>query len=223
MQLPFHHKDAFKFLAAVKKKFKPTRIVNIGDITDSYCLSAWGLDPSSISATDEIAQMQEGVKQLAKMFPKMDVMTSNHDLRLYRAAKRAGIHEHFLKDYHDWMGCPKTWKFHDELVIDDVLYTHGDCGGAGGENAALKRIMHTGRSTVAGHYHTMANIKYLANREKLMFGMQVGCLIDRKELAFAYAKKGLKKPVLAVGLVINGVPMLQPMWLNDKNKWTGKL
>lgn len=223
IQAPFHHEDALAFLKAVKKKYKPNHIVNIGDLTDSYCLSAWGTDPDAISANEEIQRMQAFVKDLVKIFPKADILTSNHDLRLERAAVRAGIPRHFIKDYHEWMGLPKTWKFHDELEIDGILYSHGDEGGAGGMNASMKRAMHYGKSCVAGHLHTQANITYFANREQLIFGMQVGCLIDRKALAFAYAKKSLKKPVLAVGFIDNGVPLLIPMLLNDKGRWVGKL
>lgn len=223
LQMPFHHEDALKFLAAVNKKFKPTRIVNIGDITDSYCLSNWVRDPDAISASEEIAEMQKGVKALAKMFPKMDVMTSNHDLRLQRAAKAAGIPKHFLKEYHDWMGCPKSWVFSDEVEIDGVTYMHGDQRGAGGVNAAIKRVHLTGRSVVAGHLHTQAGITYHATKDKLLFGMQVGSLIDRKALAFAYAKSDLKKPILSIGLVIKGVPHIIPMLLNTSGRWVGKL
>lgn len=223
LQLPFHHKDAFAFLAAVKKKYKPNHIVNIGDVTDSYCLTAWQKDPDFISANEEIQQMLDGVKTLARMFPKMDVLISNHDLRLQRAALRAGIPKHFIKDYHEWMGCPKAWKFHEELLIDGIMFTHGDEQGAGGANASMKRMMHYGRSCVSGHLHTQANITYLANREKLLFGMQLGCLIDRKQLAFAYAKTALKKPVLTVGFIDKGVPMLIPMNLDSDGRWVGKL
>lgn len=223
MQMPFHHKDAFDFLEAVAAKYKPTRIVNIGDIQDYYCLNAWGTDPDAISANEEITLMLEGVQRLAKMFPVMDVLNSNHADRIYRAAIRAGIPKHFIKGYHAQMGCPDTWKFHDELLIDGVLYTHGDEGGAGGANASLKRMMHYGRSSVAGHLHTQANIVYFANREKLMFGMQVGSLVDREALAFTYCKKALKKPILTVGLVLDGLPMLIPMHLDSEGRWTGKL
>lgn len=223
LQMPFHHEDAFKFLKAVKNKYKPSRVVNIGDITDSYCLGQYVRDPDAPSAREEIESMQAGVRELAKMFPKMDVLTSNHDLRIYRAAMNAGIPKHFIKNYHDWMGCPKTWVFHDELEIDGVLYTHGDEVGAGGANASLKRATLYGRSCVSGHLHTQANITYFANREVLLFGMQVGCLIDHKAIAFAYAKRNLKKPILSVGIIQDGVPILVPMVLDDEGRWVGKL
>lgn len=31
MHIPYHHPDTIKFLKAVKKKYKPTRVVNLGD------------------------------------------------------------------------------------------------------------------------------------------------------------------------------------------------
>lgn len=223
IQAPFHHPDTLAFLKAVKRKYKPNKVVCIGDLTDSYCLSAWTKDPDAISANQEIEKMLDFVGKLVKIFPKADILTSNHDLRLQRAAIRAGIPKHYLKDYHDWMGLPKTWKFHDELEIDNIIFSHGDEIGAGGMTAALKRVMHLGKSSVAGHLHTQANIMYFANREQLLFGVQVGCLIDRKALAFAYAKKGLKKPVLTVGFIDKGIPMLIPMVLNDEGRWVGKL
>lgn len=223
IQAPFHHKDTIAFLKAVKKKYKPTKVVNIGDLSDSYCLSAWTRDPDAISANDEIQQLHAFIKEYCKIFPKGDILTSNHDLRLKRAAVRAGIPSHFLKDYHDWMGLTKGWVFHDELLLDGIMFTHGDEQGAGGAAAALNRVKHYGRSTVSGHLHTQSCINYLATREKLLFGMQVGCLIDREALAFAYAKKALKKPVLTVGFIDKGVPMLIPMFLDDNGNWTKKV
>ena len=223
IQAPFHHKDTIPFLKAVKKKYKPTRVVNIGDLSDSYCLSAWTRDPDAISPNDEIEQLLAFVKEFVKVFPKGDILTSNHDLRLQRAAVRAGIPKHFLKDYHQWMGLPRTWKFHDELIIDGIMITHGDEQGAGGQLAAINRTKEYGRSCISGHLHTQACIMYRATREELLFGMQVGCLIDRKALAFAYAKNALKKPILTVGFANKGVPMLIPMFLDDDGRWTGEL
>lgn len=222
LQAPFHHRDALKFLAAVKKKYKPTRVVNIGDLTDSYCLSAWTKDPDAISGNEEIQEMLNFTSEYCKLFPEGDILTSNHDLRLQRAAVRAGIPRHYLKDYHEWMGLTKGWIFHDELLIDGIMFTHGEESGAGGQNAALNRVKHYGRSCVSGHLHTISCIEYLGTPEKLMFGMQVGCLIDRDALAFAYAKKALKKPILSVGLIINGIPQLIPMVLNKDGDWIGE-
>lgn len=222
-QAPFHHPDTLAFLKAIKNKYKPTKVVHIGDLTDGYCLSNYVKDPDAISANEEIKQMLEFTGKISKMFPKVDILTSNHGARLQRAAVRAGIPSYFLKSYNEWKGLPDTWVFHDEVIIDDIIFTHGEEAGAGGQAASSKRMMHYGRSSVAGHLHTQANITYFANREKLMFGMQVGCLIDRKQLAFHYCKKSLKKPILTVGFIDKGIPVLIPMLLNDSGRWVGKL
>jgi hypothetical protein len=223
IQCPFHHEDTMAFLKAVKKQYKPTTVVNIGDLVDNYCLSAWTKDPDAISANDEITQMRAFIKEYNKVFPKGVMLESNHNLRLERAAVRAGIPRHFLKDEHAWSGLAKGWELTDEVVIDGVAYMHGDQQGAGGQNAALNRVKLRGRSVVAGHLHTQSCIVYHATKEALMFGMQVGCLIDHKALAFAYCKNALKKPILSVGIVDKGVPQIIPMLLDEEGRWTGRL
>jgi predicted phosphodiesterase len=224
LQIPYHHPDAFKFLKAVKKKYKPNHILNIGDTVDNYCLSAWVKSPEAESAGDEINRMLGYVKELGKIFPKMEVLLGNHCMRIERAAVRAGIPMHFIKNYGDWMGAPKGWNYHEfEYELDNVLYTHGNEGGAGGQTGSLKRAVHYGMNSVSGHTHSIANINYFANRTHLIWGMSVGSLVDRKQIAFAYCKTHLKKPVLTTGMVVDGVPMLIPMVLNDKGRWVGKL
>lgn len=222
IQAPFHHRDTLEFLAWAKNQYSPDVVVNIGDLSDSYCLTAWQRDPQAISATEEIERMLEFIKEYNKIFPKGHILTSNHDMRLHRAAIRANIPKHYLKNYHDWMGLSEGWTFHNELIIDDIIFTHGEEGGAGGQAGTLNRVKHYGMSCVSGHYHTKAEIQYLATRDKLMFGMQVGCLIDRHQLAFAYCRTSLKKPVLSIGVIVNGIPQIVPMLLDDNGRWINR-
>jgi hypothetical protein len=76
---------------------------------------------------------------------------------------------------------------------------------------------------VQGHYHTECRIDYVSNPRNLLWSMQVGCLIDREALAFAYDKLNLNRPIIATGLVLGGQPRLEPMILTDKHKWIGRL
>lgn len=220
---PFHHKDTLRFLEAVKKKYKPTRVVHIGDMTDSYHLSDYIKDPDGISAKEEIAGMHKFVNSLVKMFPKMHILIGNHDTRLYRQAQKVGIPLHYLKDYHSWMNCPKQCTISDSIEIDGILYTHGDEQGAGGDNAAIKRAKANFQSTVSGHLHTKADIRFFANRKCLVFGMQTGCLIDHEKYAFAYSKKQLIKPIISCGVVDKGIPTVVPMFLDANGTWIGSL
>ena len=48
--MPYEHPDMFEFLEAVKKKYKPTLVVNIGDEVDKHALSFHDSDADLPSA-----------------------------------------------------------------------------------------------------------------------------------------------------------------------------
>ena len=54
-----------------------------------------------------------------------------------------------------------------------------------------------------GHGHSFAGAFPIANKRKLMFGMNVGCGIDIGAYAFAYNKKDKFRPLLGCGIVFN--------------------
>jgi len=68
-----------------------------------------------------------------------------------------------------------------------------------------------GMSCVQGHFHEKFGINYWGNSLGLYFSMQVGCLIDDTNYAFAYNNVNLKRPVIGCGLIIDGVPTLEAM------------
>ena len=80
-----------------------------------------------------------------------------------------------------------------------------------------------GMSAVQGHYHTKFLISYWANPDNLFFAMNVGCLINQKSLAFAYAKNFRTRFIIGSGIIIDGIPRLLPLVLNNKGDWIGKL
>ena len=53
--------------------------------------------------------------------------------------------------------------------------------------------------------------------------MNVGCLINQKSLAMNYAKNFRTRFILGCGVILNGIPRLLPMVLNNKGKWIGKI
>ena len=222
-QSPYEHPDTLAFLAAVKRKYKPNKVVHIGDLVDAYQLGEYVRDPDAPNMREDLGRIQVFIKALGKMFPKMDIIRGNHERRLHRAFARAGISDVFMRDWGDVLDTPSAWRWHDEIEIDGILYQHGDETGAGGQAQAVKRCELNGRCTVAGHHHTNASIHFFANREVLLWGMHVGSLIDFKTMAFAYARKQLRKPIISIGLVIDKIPLLIPMELDSEGRWTGKL
>ena len=221
MHLPYQHKDSIKFLKEIKKEFKPDTTISIGDLLDQHALSFHDSSPELYSAGHELDKAKEYVKELESVFPKLIEVDSNHSSMIYRRALKHGLPRAYLKDYGDFLETRK-WKWVDDLTLtmsngQRCFFTHG-------RSADVLKVSQTmGMSAVQGHYHTKFVISWWANPDNLFFGMNVGCLIDQKNMAFAYAKNFKTRFILGCGIILNGVPRLLPMVLNQKGDWIGKI
>ena len=221
MHIPYHHQDAIRFLKEIKKEYKPDFIVNIGDLLDFHAISMHSHDPDLFSAGHELKEARKYVKELEGIFPKVVEVDSNQSSLVYRRALKFGMSKEFLKDYGDFLGT-KKWKWVDDLTLkmsngQKCFFTHG-------RSADILKVSQTmGMSAVQGHYHTKFVISYWANPDAIMWGMNVGCLINQKSMAFAYAKNFKTRFILGCGIIINGIPKLLPMVLDNKGKWIGKI
>jgi len=224
LQIPFHHRDAFEFLKEVKRDYRPTSIVNIGDEVDMHALSDYDTDPDGWSAGHELERALEALPTLYRIFPVSRVCISNHTSRPFRRAYKYGIPRKFIRDYKEFLEAPEGWEWRDYWVVDGVRYEHGDALGGGlGSTAASRAPLKNQRSTVFGHFHSSAGIAYSASPESLVFGMNVGCLIDFKSYAFKYAHAQKSRPVLGCGIVDEGIPTFIPMLLDGRGRWVGKI
>ena len=215
---PYMHQDTVAFLAAVKKKYNPTRVVCLGDERDGHAESYHESNPDLPSAGDELDLAIQQLKPLYKLFPVVDVLDSNHGSLAVRKAQTAGISRKHLQSYRDVLGAPEGWEWHMDLLLDlpgggKVYFHHGLCADV------LKLVALRGVSAVQGHYHTTFKIGYIANPQTLLWGMQVGCSIDAKSMAFAYGRNTLQRPIVGHGIIINGLPKLLPMVLNSDGRW----
>jgi len=219
---PYHHRDAFKFLAAIKKKYKPDIIVNIGDELDYHAISFHDSDPELFSPGQELKEGKACIKKLASLFPKMYLLESNHGSLVYRKQTFHGLPRSVFRNYREILEAPKTWSWHFDLILNfnngsKVYFHHGK------SKAVMKTSQSMGMNAVQGHFHEDFSINYWSSPGGLFWQMQVGCLIEKKSMAFAYNRNNLKRPIVGAGLIINGHPLLVPMVLNKKGKWLGKL
>jgi len=221
MHLPYQHKDSIKFLKEIKKEFKPDTTLSIGDLLDQHALSFHDSSPELYSAGMELDKAKEYVKELESIFPKLIEVDSNHSSMIYRRALKHGLPRAYLKEYGDFLET-KKWKWIDDLTLtmsngQRCFFTHG-------RSADILKVSQTmGMSAVQGHYHTKFVISWWANPDNLFFGMNVGCLIDQKSMAFNYAKNFRTRFIIGCGIIINGIPRLLPMVLNEKGDWIGKI
>jgi len=182
------------------KDFNCNKVVFIGDIIDSHYSSFHSTDPDGMSAKDELNLSIKKLRKWHKAFPKSTVIIGNHDRIVARKALANGISAKWIKEYKDVLEVP-TWNFKTDETIDNVLYVHGE--GA----TAFTKAKTLFQSVVAGHTHTKCYIEYMNN----IFGMQVGCGVDKDSYAMAYAKN-YAPPQIACGVVIDGkLPILIKM------------
>jgi predicted phosphodiesterase len=176
--------------------FNCNKVVFIGDVIDSHFSSYHETDPDGMGAGEELELAIKKLSKWYKAFPKADVTIGNHDRIVYRKGFTGGIPKRWLKPFNEVLETPK-WNFVERLVIDDVQYVHGEAG------TARTKSKNDMMSTVQGHIHTQAYVEWLVGQKFKIFGMQVGCGVDSRAYAVAYAKH-FKKQAIGCGVVIGG-------------------
>lgn len=217
-QSPHEHQDTIPFLTEVKKQFKPTSIIHIGDLADFHRLNFHGVNPNLPSALDELHQLRAFVKNLARLFPSMIIVDSNHDALPRRKAHSVGIPDAMLKSPMDIIEAPTTWRMVKDLVVrlpNGILckFKHNFSGNL------LNDCFKQGMSLVCGHFHIKSFVQYFQNEFGCNFAVQTGALVNRKSEALDYASNNSLYPVLTVCVLRNGIPILIPMYVDKKNRW----
>jgi len=219
---PYSHPDMLSFLKAIKKKYKPTLIINGGDEVDAHAMSFHDSDADLPSAGDELKRAIKCLKALEKLFPEMILLDSNHGSMAARRHKHHGIPMKYLASPQQIYGVSDKWQWVHDLTIklpngQDCFFTHGMV------KSGIKLAQQRGTNVVQFHFHTDFRIDYVGNPSNLLFSLQSGCLIDSKAMAFAYDKLNLNRPIIGTSVIIDGKPELIPMVLNKKGRWIGKL
>lgn len=225
MHAPYQHPDTIAFLIEVSHHYKTTLTVNLGDETDHHGLSYHDSDPNLDSAGVELYKAREFLHDLESWFPEMLLCHSNHGSMLHRKAKTHGIPADMIKSYREVLfpnggGEGWDWKFAHRLELpngSEVQFQHQASGDL------LAAAAHERCNLVIGHLHGKYAINYAASQSALYWGMNGGCLIDAKSLAFAYGENFKNKPIVGASVIVDSLPILVPMRLDNNGRWIGKL
>lgn len=222
MHMPYCHPDIWKFLKSLKLKYKPDRVICLGDEVDFHALSYHESDPNLDSAGPELEKAIRFLKPIYRLFPKVDILESNHGSLVYRKAMTAGIPRQALKQYRSILEAPAGWRWHFDLRIQmsngvDLYLHHGKSSKPG--QLSLKE----GCCSAQGHFHTKFDITYRRNSSGLYWDMHCGYLANHDSLAMAYDKSNLEKGIVGACVILNGNPKLLPMSLNKSGRWTKEL
>ncbi len=220
LHAPYTHPDTYEFLKYLKKKYKPTRVILSGDEADFHGISFHDHDPELDNAGRELEKAIEVLEPIYKLFPRAEVLESNHGSLVARRALAHGLSRAYFRTPGEILRAPKGWTWHFDITTKlpngTSCYFHHSKGAN-----VLKNSQAMGMSFVQGHHHEKFEIQYWGNPHALLFGMTVGCLVDTKSLALAYNKNNLKRPVIGCGLIIDSQPVLELLLMNKQGRWKG--
>jgi predicted phosphodiesterase len=199
-------KEAYEF----NKSFKAHRIVCVGDLTDQKTWSKYGRDTDDVGNDEEWELTIQATQRFIKIFPRMDVIIGNHDVRYFKAANLAGVPSKLVKSLSEALPAP-GWKWHDTsrgpLMLDGVGYIHGDEQ----SGSALAKASFVGHPIVQGHDHKgILEYSQPPHRRGPLWGMSSGCTADLQGPGMRYAKKMLRKAFSCFAVVEDGVPRIYP-------------
>ena len=210
---PCMRKGFVPFLKKLYKEHKCGRVVFLGDAVDWNSISFHEKDVALPGPVQEFRKAKKQIKQIADAFPELDYMVGNHCSLPSRKARLIGLPEDVLIPFNQLWGVP-GWRVHDrydDLVIDGVVYRHGDkC--KGGIMAAHKNAIAEFSSIAQGHLHSQAGVVYHANQGDCVFGLQVGCGVDHDHPAMNYGRVYAAKPIVGAGVIYDSThAMFSPM------------
>jgi predicted phosphodiesterase len=206
---PFCLAGYLEFCQEQYRKCNCDQVVFIGDIIDNHATSYHEDDSQAKGGADELELSIQKVARWRDAFPVATVIIGNHDRMVMRKAQSSKIPTAWIRNYKDVLNVP-DWNFVEEYEIDGVQYLHGE--GKTAKGRASTDMM----STVQGHRHTEFYCQFMVGKRDCVFGVQVGCGIDRRTYAMAYAKH-FPKPAIGCAVIVDGFqPITIPMDLGTR-------
>ncbi len=172
-----------------------TEVVFIGDIIDNHYSSYHETSADGMGGLDELELAIKRITRWYKAFPVATVIIGNHDRIIMRKAQTSAIPSKWIKSYKEVLEVP-NWNFVERYEKDEVQYIHGEGG------TARTKCRADMMNTVQGHLHTQCYTEHYVGKNFRVFGTQVGCGINHKSYAMAYAKYG-KRPAVGCAVILN--------------------
>lgn len=219
LHIPFVNMQALKVVHRWCKNHKPDLVIQLGDIFDFKAWSRWPKDADDASPHAEFEMAIKLGRDVSKMFPDMEILTGNHDLRIAKKAMEVGFTKHIVRELSEVFPY-EGWKWHadplDKLIINTkkgpVWCMHGD--EQGGTPAQKSRLL--GISVIQGHTH-QASITHSSSLAHDLFAMETGHLMNMRSKGAQYAFKMGRYPVMGFGVLKYGIPYFIPVTGDERN------
>lgn len=212
LHFPWAHWEGLDMAHRWAKKHKPDLVIQLGDITDQKGWSRWPGDTDDPNPEDEFEQMIAGMKEMGKMFPKMEVLTGNHDRRLYIKASESKLPKRMVKTMQELVG-NKKWNWHvdprQKLIVPSprgkILFVHGDENGG----TPIAKAVAIGMNVCQGHTHK-TSVTYRQTIDQFVWGFEAGHLMDVQSKAADYSASSSIGSACGFGVIKHGVPYWIP-------------
>ena len=208
---PYSASRHLDFLATVRDFYKPERVFHLGDLADQYLFSSYAKVPEADSLPDELKKTRRLVRELGNEFPDMLIMSSNHDDRVYKRSRLAGVPKELLLPYNKLIGADKfNWKWVEDYQLrlpnkSHLYMAHTKSG------TSFTMAKNMGMNVITGHHHSSMGVNYFKTPMGLKWGASCPCLIGDDRYAFAYNKGSIVRPILGCVMVVDNHPIMIPM------------
>jgi UDP-2,3-diacylglucosamine pyrophosphatase LpxH len=188
--LPYHDKLAWKTFLEVAKKWKPDKLVILGDLVDFHEVSTHSKDPKKrIPFDEEVRLCNLELDKISKLNVKeVRYLEGNHETRLTRyindrCPELAGITD-VRKLLHIQERGWKWTPYQKHTTIGKISFTHDV--GFSGANAAAQSVNAFGGNIVVGHCHRAAGHYVSSVRGDRHVGWAMGWLGDASAIDYRH-------------------------------------
>lgn len=120
MHLPYQHRDAIDFLAALEQQYAFDQVLNVGDLYDHHRGSYHESEPDAYGEEEEYHKAREAAHVLQEIFPDMVITEGNHDAIPQRKLKTVGLPTSVLSDYNAMYGTADSWEWKKDHWFDSM-------------------------------------------------------------------------------------------------------
>lgn len=199
--IPYQHPDYLDFCIDLQRKWNCGKIIHIGDVLDFQSTTYHTPHPDGLSPYYELEIAKLEIENWKKAFPEMTVIMGNHDRRISRKLFDSQISSQWQFSMKDVLNV--NWDFTIDYEYNNIYFCHGE--GTTARVTALQKQM----PVVQGHRHSESYIDYPGRN---LFAIQCPIGIDRKALAFEYARTDTKEWLLGATVILNSkTPIIERM------------
>jgi hypothetical protein len=224
-QAPFQHEDTLPFLRAVRDSYAPDLVVMHGDEADLQCLKKSFMGADSPGPTRELADTKAFISGLAKVFPRMLLLSSNHvDGRIRYAQAQGNIPTIMMRPWRDVIEAPREWEWRKYVIARNWVWEHGHDVAKGSRATIVEdTVKRFGRplSIMKGHLHSEfgLHIKPVWHTPTQQLSIVfVGCLMSDRHVSYTN-----NATMNGCVVTVRNVPHMIPMPKDRRNRWTGEL